>query len=139
MLLECCSQERTYLRYYGLLGQRFCMINKVYQENFETCFVQQYSMIHRLETNKLRNVAKFFAHLLGTDALPWHVLAYIRLTEEDTTSSSRIFIKILFQVCLQRFCFQAIAIYHYLYCIRILICLFPDSGIIGAPGHTPTQ
>ncbi|KAK4441483.1 Pre-splicing factor CWC22 [Sesamum alatum] len=97
MLLECCSQERTYLRYYGLLGQRFCMINKVYQENFETCFVQQYSMIHRLETNKLRNVAKFFAHLLGTDALPWHVLSYIRLTEEDTTSSSRIFIKILFQ------------------------------------------
>ncbi|KAJ4978739.1 hypothetical protein NE237_009519 [Protea cynaroides] len=97
MLLECCSQERTYLRYYGLLGQRFCMINKIHQENFEKCFVQQYSMIHRLETNKLRNVAKFFAHLLGTDALPWHVLAYIRVTEEDTTSSSRIFIKILFQ------------------------------------------
>ncbi|XP_071686999.1 uncharacterized protein [Rutidosis leptorrhynchoides] len=97
MLFECCSQERTYLRYYGLLGQRFCMINKIHQENFEKCFVQQYSMIHRLETNKLRNVAKFFAHLLGTDALPWHVLAYIRLTEEDTTSSSRIFIKILFQ------------------------------------------
>ncbi|GER41124.1 pre-mRNA-splicing factor cwc22, partial [Striga asiatica] len=97
MLLECCSQERTYLRYYGLLGQRFCMINKVHQENFEKSFVEQYSMIHRLETNKLRNVAKFFAHLLGTDALPWHVLAYIRLTEEDTTSSSRIFIKILFQ------------------------------------------
>ncbi|KAL3850098.1 hypothetical protein ACJIZ3_011980 [Penstemon smallii] len=97
MLLECCSQERTYLRYYGLLGQRFCMINKIHQVNFETCFVQQYSMIHRLETNKLRNVAKFFAHLLGTDALPWHVLSYIRLTEEDTTSSSRIFIKILFQ------------------------------------------
>ncbi|KAH1087662.1 hypothetical protein GYH30_018975 [Glycine max] len=30
------------------------------------------------------------------NALPWHVLSYIRLTEEDTTSS-RIFIKILFQ------------------------------------------
>ncbi|KAI4298566.1 hypothetical protein L6164_032112 [Bauhinia variegata] len=47
MLLECCSQERTYLRYY--------------------------------------------------DALSWHALSYIRLTEEDTTSSSRIFIKILLQ------------------------------------------
>ncbi|XP_056688536.1 pre-mRNA-splicing factor cwc22-like [Spinacia oleracea] len=35
ILLECCSQERTYLRYYGLLGQRFCMLNRVYQENFE--------------------------------------------------------------------------------------------------------
>ncbi|XP_057436398.1 uncharacterized protein LOC130728831 [Lotus japonicus] len=97
MLLECCSQERIYLHNYGLLGQRLCMISKVHQENFEKCFVQQYSMTHRLETNKLRNVAKFFAHLLGTDTLPWHVLSYIRLTEEDTTSSSRIFIKILFQ------------------------------------------
>ncbi|KAL9993744.1 putative MIF4G-like, type 3, initiation factor eIF-4 gamma, MA3, MIF4G-like domain superfamily [Helianthus debilis subsp. tardiflorus] len=97
MLLECASQEKTYRRYYGLLGQKFCMINRVYQENLEKCFVQQYSMVHRLETSKLRNVAMFFAHLLGTDALPWHVLAYTRLTEEDTTSSSRIFIKILFQ------------------------------------------
>ncbi|KAG5619335.1 hypothetical protein H5410_019159 [Solanum commersonii] len=97
MLLECCSQEKTFLHYYALLGQRLCMINKVHQKNFEKSFMQQYSMIHQLETNKLRNVAKFFAHLLGTDALPWHVLAYLRLTEEDTTSSSRIFIKILFQ------------------------------------------
>ncbi|XP_010441342.1 PREDICTED: pre-mRNA-splicing factor CWC22 homolog [Camelina sativa] len=96
MILECCSQERTYLRYYGLLGQRFCMINKIHQANFEKCFVQQYAMSHRLETNKLHNVATFFGHLLSTDALPWHVLAYIRLTEEDTTSSSRIFTKILF-------------------------------------------
>ncbi|KAL9263446.1 Pre-mRNA-splicing factor CWC22-like protein [Drosera capensis] len=71
--------------------------DKVYQDNFEKCFVQHYSMIHHLETNKLRKVAKFFAHLLGTNALPWHVLAYIRLTEDDTTSSSRIFIKTLFQ------------------------------------------
>ncbi|WCJ20081.1 hypothetical protein M5689_002340 [Euphorbia peplus] len=97
MLLDCCSQEKTYLRYFGLLGQRFCMVNKLYQENFDKCFVQQYSEIHLLETNQLRNAARFFAQLLGTNALPWHVLAYIRLTEEDTTSSSRIFIKILFQ------------------------------------------
>lgn len=120
MLLECCSQERTYLRYYGLLGQRFCMINKIHQENFEKCFVQQYSMIHRLETNKLRNVAKFFAHLLGTDALPWHVLAYIRLTEEDTTSSSRIFIKILFQVTrLPLYLFGWLA---WLHVLSLLLC-----------------
>ncbi|KAL5573561.1 hypothetical protein UlMin_023158 [Ulmus minor] len=69
MLLECCSQERTYLRYYGLLGQRFCLINKVYQEKFDKCFVHQYSMIHWLETNKLRNVAKFFAHFQVNDKL----------------------------------------------------------------------
>ena len=74
------------------------MLNRAYHECLDQCFVQQYSMIHRLETNKLRNVAKFFAHLLATDAMPWGLLSYIRLTEEDTSSSSRIFIKILLQV-----------------------------------------
>jgi pre-mRNA-splicing factor CWC22 len=45
----------------------------------------------------LRNVAKFFGHLLFTDAISWEVLSCVRLTEDDTNSSSRIFIKILFQ------------------------------------------
>ncbi|EYU41985.1 hypothetical protein ABFS82_10G007400 [Erythranthe guttata] len=97
MLLECCSNETTYLRYYGLLGQRFCTINEVYRDTFKKCFVQQYSTIQQLETNKIRKLAMFFAHLLATNALTWHVLAYIRLTKEDTTSSSRIFIKFLFK------------------------------------------
>ncbi|AES81505.1 putative initiation factor eIF-4 gamma, MA3 [Medicago truncatula] len=97
MILQCCRYEKVYRPYYGLLGERFCMINKVYQQNFEKCFAQQLSTIHRLQTNQLRNVAQFFAHLLATSTLPWNVLSYIRLTEEDTTSSSRIFIKILFQ------------------------------------------
>ncbi|TDH73034.1 hypothetical protein CCR75_007647 [Bremia lactucae] len=97
MLIECCSQERTYLRYYGLLSERFCVIKREYQDAFDKCFAEQYALIHRLETNKLRNVAKLFAHLLFTDALPWTVFEYIHLNEEETTSSSRIFIKILCQ------------------------------------------
>ena len=35
---------------------------------------------------------------LHSDAIEWGVLSVIRLNEDDTTSSSRIFIKILFQV-----------------------------------------
>eukprot|EP01042_Synura_sphagnicola_P004440 gene4440-5623_t len=97
MLVECCSNERSYLRYYGLMGQRLCMIHRKYQDSFDDTFLTQYSTIHRLETNKLRNVAKFFGHLLSTDALPWTCLEYIKLNEQDTTSSSRIFIKILAQ------------------------------------------
>jgi pre-mRNA-splicing factor CWC22 len=34
---------------------------------------------------------------LFSDALEWSALEYIRLNEEETTSSSRIFIKILFR------------------------------------------
>merc|ERR1712110_1068847 len=50
-----------------------------------------------LEIGKLRNVARMFGHLFFTDAISWEALACIKLTEEDTTSSSRIFVKILFQ------------------------------------------
>ena len=70
---------------------------QVYQASFVEAFRTQYGSIHRLETNKLRNVAKFFAHLLHCDALEWGVLEYIRLNEDDTTPASRIFVKILFQ------------------------------------------
>lgn len=97
MIIECCSNERSYLRFYGLMGQRFCMIHRKFQDAFDQAFLTQYSTIHRLETNKLRNVAKFFAHLLSTDALPWTCFEYIKLNEFDTTSSSRIFIKVMVQ------------------------------------------
>eukprot|EP00033_Pygsuia_biforma_P000878 GCRY01001017.1.p1 GENE.GCRY01001017.1~~GCRY01001017.1.p1 ORF type:complete len:862 (-),score=252.85 GCRY01001017.1:67-2652(-) len=97
MIIECCAQEKSYVRFYGLMGQRFCNINMVYREHFSTLFAEHYSVIHRLETNRLRNVAKFFSHLFHTDAIDWTVLACIHLNESETTSSSRIFIKILFQ------------------------------------------
>lgn len=35
----------------------------------------------------------FFGYLLSVDCLPWDLLSIIHLTENDTTSSSRIFIK----------------------------------------------
>merc|ERR1712223_611031 len=44
-----------------------------------------------------RNVTKTFAHLLFTDAIGWGVLNVIHLNEHETTSSSRFFIKMLFQ------------------------------------------
>ncbi|ESQ49135.1 hypothetical protein EUTSA_v10020518mg [Eutrema salsugineum] len=97
MILGCCTDERVFHSFYGHLGHRFCLRSKTYRECFENLFVQQYSTVHRLETNRLRSMAMFFAHLLAADSLPWHVFAYVRLTEEDTTSSSRIFVKILFQ------------------------------------------
>lgn len=97
MFLDCCAEQRTYEKFYGLLAQRFCSINKTYIEPFEEIFKDTYQTTHRLETNRLRNVSKFFAHLLFTDAISWDVLDCINLNEDDTTSSSRIFIKILFQ------------------------------------------
>lgn len=97
MFLDCCAEQRTYEKFYGLLAQRFCNINKLYVGPFEEIFKDTYQTTHRLDTNRLRNVGKFFAHLMFTDAIGWDVLSCIRMNEEDTTSSSRIFVKILFQ------------------------------------------
>jgi len=72
-------------------------MNRAYTEPFCEIFRDSYHTIHRLDLNRLRNVAKFFAHLLYSHSMPWTILSIIRLNEEDTTSSSRIFIKILFR------------------------------------------
>ena len=88
-------RTRTHCPFLTLLS--LSLSQRKYQMAFDEVFLTQYQSVHRLETNKLRNVAKFFAHLLGTDGLPWTCLEYIKLNETDTTSSSRIFIKVLAQ------------------------------------------
>ena len=93
MIVECCCQERSYLKFYGLLAARFCSLQRNYQDAFCQELEEQYTTVHRLETNKLRQCAKLFAHLFYTDSVPWNVFEIVRLNENDTTSSSRIFIK----------------------------------------------
>ena len=97
MVIECCSQERTYSKFYGLVGERFAKLNRLWTDLFESSFFKYYDTIHRYETNRLRNIARFFGHMLSSNAVGWHVLSIVHLNEEETTSSSRIFIKILFQ------------------------------------------
>ncbi|GFE53861.1 cell cycle control protein [Babesia ovis] len=97
MLIDCCAMERTFQPFYALQAERLSKLSHVYAQNFQECFAKQYQLIHRLETAKLRNVAKFFTHLLATDAMKWSVLSIIILTESGTTSSGRIFIKIILQ------------------------------------------
>jgi len=97
MIIECCSQERTYNKFFGLIGERFCKLNRLWQDLFQDMFAKYYDTIHRYETNRLRIIAQFFGHLLASDAVGWHVLNVVHMNEEDTTSSSRIFVKILIE------------------------------------------
>lgn len=97
MIVECCSQERSYSNFYGLIGERFCKLNRVWCESFEEAFATYFETIHRYETNRLRNIARFFGHLLANDGVSWAVFSVVKMNEEDTTSSSRIFVKILMQ------------------------------------------
>lgn len=97
MIIECCSQERSYSTFYGLVGERFSKLNRVWTDCFESAFGNYYTTIHRYETNRLRNIARFFGHLIGSDSISWMAFECVKVNEDDTTSSSRIFIKILMQ------------------------------------------
>ena len=97
MIIECCSQERSYSKFYGLIGERFSKLNRVWTDAFEAGFREYYETIHRYETNRLRNIARFFGHMLATDSISWAVLDVVKMNEDDTTSSSRILVKIMFQ------------------------------------------
>lgn len=59
MSLDCCAEQRTYEKFYGLLAQRFCNINKIYIPPFEEIFKDTYQTTHRLDTNRLRNVISY--------------------------------------------------------------------------------
>jgi pre-mRNA-splicing factor CWC22 len=97
MVIECCSQERSYSNFYGLVGERFSKINRVWMECFEQAFGNYFSTIHRYESNRLRNIARLFGYLFSSDAISWMILESVKINEDDTTSSSRIFIKIMMQ------------------------------------------
>jgi pre-mRNA-splicing factor CWC22 len=97
MIIECSSQDRTFSRFYSLICEHFCNLNRNWQESFEQAFNKYYTTIHHSETNHLRNIAKFFGYLIFSDAIGAHCFSIIHLTEDETTSSSRIFVKIMFQ------------------------------------------
>lgn len=54
-------------------------------------------------------MAKFYAHMLYTLCIDWHTFGIIKISHELTTSSSRIFIKILLQELAENMGLQALA------------------------------
>lgn len=98
MILDCCGQERTYEKIYGLVASKLCQIDRRdFAPRFEKIFQLVYETIHRFETNKIRNIAKFYADLLTTESIDWLCLSCLKLRENVTSSAGRCFIKFLFQ------------------------------------------
>ena len=77
----------------------------------------------------------FFSHIinifliLGTDGLPWTCLEYVKLNETDTTSSSRIFIKVLVQELsetlgdMSSVCVSACGRVGVCVCVHLFVCV----------------
>ncbi|ODV82427.1 uncharacterized protein CANTADRAFT_4421 [Suhomyces tanzawaensis NRRL Y-17324] len=98
MIIKCCSQEKTYSKYFGVIGEKLCATSKWWHGTFVKLFKKYYELVELLEVNSLRNVGKFFGHLYASDKLAleegWDE---IKLTERDTNSASRILLKFVFQ------------------------------------------
>ena len=55
VFLDCCAQQRTYEKFYGLMAQRLCQINRAYVDPFEKIFVDCYSTVHRSVSYNRKN------------------------------------------------------------------------------------
>ncbi|CAN8074149.1 unnamed protein product [Agarophyton chilense] len=97
MIVECCSQESSFQKVYGHLAHRICFCERSYRAHFEELFADHYATIHRFDTRKIRIIAYLFAFLLAEEAISWNILEVVRIVEEETTASSRTFLKYLFQ------------------------------------------
>jgi hypothetical protein len=101
IIIELCSNERSYLTYYGKLAIELCNKRNSFIPAFEAAIIRQYSDINsdngeKNITKQTHNKANFFADLLSTNTISWSCLERINLSEGDDPYK-RIFIKILFQ------------------------------------------
>ncbi|KAI6141275.1 armadillo-type protein, partial [Pisolithus tinctorius] len=55
MIIECCSQERSYSTFYGLVGERFSRLNRVWMECIEQAFDNYYHTVHQYKTSRRRS------------------------------------------------------------------------------------
>lgn len=86
-MIMCCSQECFYYHFLwpGRAGERFSKLDRVWTASFEAAFVNYF-------TTMLRNIAQFFQPSTGTN--PVDGFECVKVNEDDTTPSSRIFLKI---------------------------------------------
>ena len=98
MIVDCCAQLRSYEKFYGFVAERICFLNDDFIPLFAQILCESYDAAHHLETIKIRNISRFYAHLMSRKSVNWsQCLKCVHITEHDTTSSQRIMLKILFQ------------------------------------------
>ncbi|VEU20875.1 DEKNAAC101698 [Brettanomyces naardenensis] len=95
MLVKCCAQEKSYSKFYGLIGEGLILVNRRWEDAFNQVFKENYATCHRFETTLLRNIGTFWGHMFASDKMGWEVMKIIELTEEETNSAQRILLKFI--------------------------------------------
>merc|ERR1712107_962495 len=95
MLIECTGQEDFYSKFYALLGSQFCLRSSEIRSLFECSFEKYYLVCSRFCKGKVRNVARFFGHLLAGHYISSDVLNLFG--SEVRSLHQEMFIRVLLQ------------------------------------------
>ena len=97
MIVRYGIQEHGAKQFLGGVAHKLCCIDSAYRDAFEVEWASQYATIHQLDTKKIYNIASLFAFILASQALPWTVFEFVRITAAETTSAARVFLKVVLQ------------------------------------------
>mmetsp|Transcript_4824 Transcript_4824/g.11480 ORF Transcript_4824/g.11480 Transcript_4824/m.11480 type:complete len:215 (-) Transcript_4824:1913-2557(-) len=96
VLLESYLHEKTPINYHSDLVSILCVLDTETKLVFEQCFVEVYERVESLSVSKIKMIGNFFSYLFQNNSISWKLFYKIQFTTEKTTSSKRIFLKIVF-------------------------------------------
>lgn len=94
-VIEYVGMEKTFNRDLAVIVQMLCRVKKENKSITEELFKVNYDQTYSYTIHRITNIACLYAYLLANDEITWAVLEAILLTEEDTNSAQRVFIRIL--------------------------------------------
>ncbi|CAR21779.1 U2-type spliceosomal complex subunit CWC22 [Lachancea thermotolerans CBS 6340] len=97
ILVTACSQETTYSKFYGIVAERLCSSHKSWKAAFGQSFHDNYSAVDEFQANQVRNMGKFWGHILASDYLGFEVFESVHMNANETSSAGRVYLKFLFQ------------------------------------------
>lgn len=98
MIIRSCAQERDFTKYVGDIGDKLLGVDGKWRVIFRDKFNEFYTSGDKFEASGIRNIGKFYGHLLSTDKLSVEdVFGNVILDEEHTDSAKRVMIKFIFQ------------------------------------------
>ncbi|KAG7195024.1 pre-mRNA-splicing factor cwc22 [Scheffersomyces spartinae] len=98
MIIRSCAQERDFTKYVGDIGDKLLGVDGKWRHIFRDKFDEFYANGDKFEASGIRNIGKFYGHLLSTDKLSVDdVFENVTLDEEHTDSAKRVMIKFIFQ------------------------------------------
>ncbi|OHS97553.1 hypothetical protein TRFO_36202 [Tritrichomonas foetus] len=91
------GMEKTFNRNLALVLTLLCGTKQDNKRLTEEYFKTNYEQTYSYNITRITNIACLYSSLLASDSISWKVMQVIRLTEEDTNSPQRVFIRILFE------------------------------------------